>query len=100
MIRLPFLLITVTDEVTWLTSRKIPHFVHRFSIMIRSSMGNSVLFGSLPARRVLTHVWVRTRLAGRLPKRRSEEHTSELQSHSDLVCRLLLDKTKTKPRHL
>src|SRR5438034_7633301 len=25
---------------------------------------------------------------------RSEEHTSELQSHSDLVCRLLLEKTK------
>src|SRR5438034_6347201 len=25
---------------------------------------------------------------------RSEEHTSELQSHSDLVCRLLLDKEK------
>ena len=23
---------------------------------------------------------------------RSEEHTSELQSHSDLVCRLLLEK--------
>src|SRR5260221_2432469 len=28
---------------------------------------------------------------------RSEEHTSELQSHSDLVCRLLLEK-KTKRR--
>src|SRR5260221_12269150 len=27
-------------------------------------------------------------------RRRSEEHTSELQSHSDLVCRLLLDKKK------
>src|SRR5215204_6604291 len=27
---------------------------------------------------------------------RSEEHTSELQSHSDLVCRLLLDKKKQK----
>src|SRR5260221_823991 len=27
---------------------------------------------------------------------RSEEHTSELQSHSDLVCRLLLEKTKIK----
>src|SRR5438132_4402949 len=27
--------------------------------------------------------------------RRSEEHTSELQSHSDLVCRLLLEKKKT-----
>src|SRR5438034_3314169 len=27
---------------------------------------------------------------------RSEEHTSELQSHSDLVCRLLLEKKKHK----
>src|SRR5260221_7810875 len=34
---------------------------------------------------------------GNLPYRfhkRSEEHTSELQSHSDLVCRLLLEKKK------
>src|SRR5260221_1410025 len=29
---------------------------------------------------------------------RSEEHTSELQSHSDLVCRLLLEKKKTNHR--
>src|SRR5438034_6927106 len=29
-------------------------------------------------------------------KPRSEEHTSELQSHSDLVCRLLLEKKKKK----
>src|SRR5260221_238782 len=28
--------------------------------------------------------------------KRSEEHTSELQSHSDLVCRLLLEKKKHK----
>src|SRR5438034_8738365 len=27
-------------------------------------------------------------------RERSEEHTSELQSHSDLVCRLLLEKKK------
>src|SRR5438132_13822873 len=27
---------------------------------------------------------------------RSEEHTSELQSHSDLVCRLLLEKKKNR----
>src|SRR5437667_8284969 len=27
---------------------------------------------------------------------RSEEHTSELQSHHDLVCRLLLEKKNTK----
>src|SRR5438034_8006226 len=30
------------------------------------------------------------------PRHRSEEHTSELQSHSDLVCRLLLEKKKLK----
>src|SRR5690349_24184156 len=29
---------------------------------------------------------------------RSEEHTSELQSRRDLVCRLLLEKKKTRPR--
>src|SRR2546430_17613215 len=30
---------------------------------------------------------------------RSEEHTSELQSQSNLVCRLLLEKKKTKTPH-
>src|SRR5690625_5767757 len=35
-------------------------------------------------------------LAG-LPHGRSEEHTSELQSRGHLVCRLLLEKKKTKP---
>src|SRR5437773_3127439 len=29
---------------------------------------------------------------------RSEEHTSELQSHHELVCRLLLEKKKTETR--
>src|SRR5207237_3273460 len=31
---------------------------------------------------------------------RSEEHTFELQSHLNLVCRLLLEKKKEAPRHL
>ena len=35
---------------------------------------------------------------GKLWQDRSEEHTSELQSHSDLVCRLLLEKKKQKKR--
>src|SRR5438034_7143931 len=34
---------------------------------------------------------------GRVTLQRSEEHTSELQSHSDLVCRLLLEK---KNKHI
>src|SRR5215469_18365749 len=35
----------------------------------------------------------------RQPGRRSEEHTSELQSRRDLVCRLLLEKKKDTTEH-
>src|SRR5438034_2976598 len=38
------------------------------------------------------NTWARARVVYCLPHSRSEEHTSELQSHSDLVCRLLLEK--------
>src|SRR5688572_31319876 len=34
----------------------------------------------------------------RAPEKRSEEHTSELQSQSNLVCRLLLEKKKNKKK--
>src|SRR4051812_49939143 len=34
---------------------------------------------------------------GRFHRSRSEEHTSELQSHVNLVCRLLLEKKKQHP---
>src|SRR3712207_7136294 len=38
--------------------------------------------------------------AAELEERRSEEHTSELQSRQYLVCRLLLEKKKTKKTRL
>src|SRR2546421_5887562 len=38
----------------------------------------------------------RTAITSRCWRGRSEEHTSELQSRSDLVCRLLLEKKKKK----
>src|SRR2546427_9561176 len=41
---------------------------------------------------------VREVLAGKKVELRSEEHTSELQSQSNLVCRLLLEKKKQPPR--
>src|SRR3712207_8087592 len=45
---------------------------------------------------VIRHVdWEQIEQPGRVP-RRSEEHTSELQSRQYLVCRLLLEKKKTK----
>src|SRR2546428_3318429 len=37
---------------------------------------------------------------GLAPPPRSEEHTSELQSRSDLVCRLLLEKKKKLKRYI
>src|SRR5260221_8458812 len=47
---------------------------------------------ALPRRLLSLSVWLPR--AVEFPAR-SEEHTSELQSHSDLVCRLLLEKKKT-----
>src|SRR2546430_11101312 len=41
----------------------------------------------------------RPRLRHPLAVRRSEEHTSELQSQSNLVCRLLLEKKKKARTH-
>src|SRR2546427_7987179 len=43
--------------------------------------------------------WVQAALYwGAIPCARSEEHTSELQSQSNIVCRLLLEKKKKLPR--
>src|SRR2546430_13091290 len=51
-----------------------------------------------PLRRVFWRQYGQVRRRARLAHRaRSEEHTSELQSQSNLVCRLLLEK-KEKPR--
>src|SRR5260370_12441213 len=47
---------------------------------------------SSPSQRALCHCLKRT---VSVAQQRSEEHTSELQSHLNLVCRLLLEKKKT-----
>src|SRR5437773_7321331 len=44
--------------------------------------------------------WSKPPASGTWPTDRSEEHTSELQSHHDLVCRLLLEKNKVRQQHL
>src|SRR6267378_6400160 len=58
------------------------------------SPGGFPAHGRAPARSSAS-LWLRCRGARR---KRSEEHTSELQSRRDLVCRLLLEKKKTKIR--
>src|SRR2546430_8230621 len=47
---------------------------------------------------VLPHCLARKRRSLNLVVARSEEHTSELQSQSNLVCRLLLEKKKNTSR--
>src|SRR5260221_8208832 len=68
----------------------------------------TTLFRSLKVRKGEIHALVGENGAGKttlmnilyglIHPERSEEHTSELQSHSDLVCRLLLEKKKRHPR--
>src|SRR5438093_9392252 len=59
----------------------------------------TTLFRSSPTAVVIWRVsWLRTSPAANRPGR-SEEHTSELQSLTNLVCRLLLEKKKTKDRN-
>src|SRR2546421_9481732 len=43
--------------------------------------------------------WMRAGPSRGIAANRSEEHTSELQSRSDLVCRLLLEKKKNTAMH-
>src|SRR5207244_13495124 len=50
------------------------------------------IYGSSPRRRATSPGSSRRRPRPRAPSRRSEEHTSELQSPDHLVCRLLLEK--------
>jgi len=55
-------------------------------------MGNpeNIRLSDLTAKQVR----IDTNLSNKTEFNRSEEHTSELQSHHDLVCRLLLEKKK------
>src|SRR5260370_10287912 len=54
----------------------------------------TTLFRSLPVLRRGNGIWECEHAQCIRSSRRSEEHTSELQSHLNLVCRLLLEKKK------
>src|SRR5690242_21696227 len=86
-------------DLTYLHKKlQLPHFFF-FTDTATTEIYTLSLHDALPICR--SHAWlvraatwvVRTR--GR-ERRRSEEHTSELQSHVNLVCRLLLEKKKMR----
>src|SRR5256885_9652163 len=58
----------------------------------------TITFGQTPACHLMTDQFpcAVARAAPQRPPMRSEEHTSELQSPCNLVCRLLLEKKKKK----
>src|SRR6516165_11475771 len=82
-----------------ITCHSLPYFFFFFFLMIRRPPRSTLFpYTTLFRSMTLTGRW-RTGRSGRpWPMRRSEEHTSELQSQSNLVCRLLLEKKKKKTR--
>src|SRR5688572_31255259 len=67
----------------------------RSTLFPYTTLFRSASTGQAQALRVRRHARLRTRRPGGAERGRSEEHTSELQSQSNLVCRLLLEKKKT-----
>src|SRR6266540_4885500 len=89
------------DSNTYSTANPVPHVQVRAIQRHRRGVGRE--YPDDPLAPALDHLghgeppWVSAAAGGRSGtgmRSRSEEHTSELQSHHDLVCRLLLEKKK------
>src|SRR5690606_40726593 len=78
---------------TLLLNNRVRHGDHKVLTMCA---GNAVVKKDDAGNRKLTKAGSRGRIDGMIS--RSEEHTSELQSRENLVCRLLLEKKKHKKR--
>src|SRR2546426_6764334 len=76
-----------------------------YTTLFRSVLGRDLLRLEVHVRCQHLHALVRAQQQGcgelaEAEQQRSEEHTSELQSPCNLVCRLLLEKKKTEHRLL
>src|SRR5438034_9007144 len=85
--------------------KRIVFETHSFNSILQKTHGMVAVVLRLDplvlARRLKERNWPKLKIwenveAELIDLSRSEEHTSELQSHSDLVCRLLLEKKKKK----
>src|SRR5437773_4925824 len=77
----------MTSRCLFMTSSNCSSFLRAWKFW------SSTRFCAWPMAAV-THGWVMTSPSS--AQKRSEEHTSELQSHHELVCRLLLEKKKPR----
>src|SRR5436309_10026491 len=69
-----------------------------YTTLFRSAMAKAFITSSTYGNRICRTSFARVCLPSDTRSRRSEEHTSELQSRENLVCRLLLEKKKLKLR--
>src|SRR5688572_31248419 len=73
-----------------------------YTTLFRSRMASTEAFDFAPVEKLgkytVNNTYIKKHIALIVKHKRSEEHTSELQSQSNLVCRLLLEKKKTKAR--
>src|SRR5947207_6426864 len=88
------------------------HKYSRYAALAAQCAGEQGKFWEMHDQLFNNHQWAQTgknprslfrdfaRAIGLDLDKRSEEHTSELQSHSDLVCRLLLEKKKKNIYHI
>src|SRR2546428_641705 len=98
---------TVAVQKTLSDNIQFPGMVHMFFFFFFNDTATTEIY-TLSLHDALPICHLLGRLSHRLPGRRlgdrgghrhrSEEHTSELQSRSDLVCRLLLEKKKRSRR--
>src|SRR5688572_32000652 len=89
------------DRRCKVTPRRRERMRHWISTVVIVAAFTAVIASQTPSgHAVFEQALAKERIDGNLPEAirlRSEEHTSELQSQSNLVCRLLLEKKKIEP---
>src|SRR2546427_3389574 len=90
---------TVESRNAYLNAIRLPAGVSSYALVCTTDECRYRLWGITVAPRIpiaMYSLWGSARMEAR--GTRSEEHTSELQSQSNLVCRLLLEKKKQEER--
>src|SRR2546430_2145071 len=89
---------TATTEIYTLSLHDALPISRASKVTVAPSEANSIAV-ALPMPCVLPQTRAFLSFRFKCPGLRSEEHTSELQSQSNLVCRLLLEKKKKTANH-